>query len=256
MMKRVEIIGVPISVVNMESTIDTIINNMEKAKTSYICVSNVHTTVMARENDEYRKVIANSFLTLPDGKPLSVIAKKKGFMEIEQVRGVDLMKQIFSKEGYNHYFYGNTQENLNILINTLAKEYQNLNIVGYEPSIFKELTNSELFQLSERVKESKADFLWVGLGAPLQEIFCERIKGTTDAIPIGVGGAFNVLAHIVPDAPQIMKKLGLEWVYRLTREPKRLFKRYFLTNIKFICYLIGDNKGNERNNSYNKDSNY
>lgn len=239
--KRVEIIGVPISAVNMEQTLTLLSEQLEQAKRSYVCVSNVHTTVMAIEDPAYLKVQTESFLTLPDGKPLSVIGRRYGFVNMEQVRGVELMQRLFSDEKYKglrHYFYGNTRQNLDALIEALHREYPDLAIVGQEPSVFRELTDDECEALAQRVRASEADFLWVGLGAPRQEIFCARIKGMTGAVPVGVGGAFNVLAHIVPDAPDWMRRCSLEWFYRFIKEPRRLFKRYFVTNGKFLWYLV------------------
>ena len=241
--QRVKIIGVPISAVNMEQALDLLENNLEQAKKSYVCVSNVHTTVMAHDDPRYWKVQAESFLTLPDGKPLSVIGRKRGFPQMEQVRGVELMQRLFSDIKYRrfrHYFYGNTSENLQALINALKTDYPGMNIVGYEPSVFRELKDSEYADLAERVRAAGADFLWIGLGAPRQEYFCARIQGITGAVPIGVGGAFNVLAHIVPDAPAWMRRLSLEWFYRFLKEPGRLFKRYFVTNTKFLWNLVVD----------------
>ena len=239
--ERVKIIGVPISALNMDQTLALLTDNLEDAKRSYICVSNVHTTVMAHEDPDYWRVQAGSFLTLPDGKPLSVVGRHKGYPQMEQVRGVELMERLFTDSrffGKHHYFYGNRKENLETLIAVLKQEHPQLSIVGYEPSVFRELSDVEYEQLAQRVRDSGADFLWVGLGAPRQEIFCARLQGMTGAVPIGVGGAFNVLAHIVPDAPAWMRKLSLEWFYRFIKEPRRLFKRYFVTNGKFLWYLL------------------
>lgn len=243
--QRVKIIGVPISVVDMEQTLALLMNHLEQAKKSYICVSNVHTTVLAHEDPSYCRVQEESFLTLPDGKPLSVAGQRKGYQQMQQVRGVELMERLFSDSRFQnmrHYFYGNKTENLETLIGVLKEEYPQLSIVGWEPSVFRELSDEECRELAERVRASGADFLWVGLGAPRQEIFCARIQGMTGAVPIGVGGAFNVLAHIVPDAPAWMRKLSLEWFYRFLKEPRRLFKRYFVTNGKFIWYLLMSRK--------------
>lgn len=237
MSERIEILGVPVSTGNMQMVLNELEEHLEEAKRSYICVSNVHTTVMAHENPAYRKVQAESFLTLPDGKPLSVQGKKYGAALMEQVRGVDLMQELFRRREQNHYrhfFYGNTREKLETLIETLKKDYPGLEIAGWEPSLFRELETQELEELAARVKRSGADFLWVGLGAPRQEFFCYELQGKTGAVPVGVGGAFNVLAHIVPDAPAWMQRHSLEWLYRFYKEPRRLFKRYFVTNTKFM----------------------
>ncbi len=240
-MKRVNIIGVPTSITKTNDAIDYITNNLEKAKESYICVSNVHTTVMAKEDSSFNKILADSFLTLPDGKPLSIVAKLKGCKDIGQVRGVDLMETLFSDNDlYKHYFYGNTKENLELLIKNLKVNYPKLKIAGYRESVFRELSDDEFNNLVTEIKGTGADFLWIGLGAPKQECFAYKIKGKTGALAIGVGGAFNVLAGVVPDAPKIFRMLSLEWLFRLIMEPKRLFKRYFTTNLKFIYYVLSN----------------
>lgn len=238
--ERVKIIGVPISAVNMESCIENIFTNLEQIKGDYICVSNVHTTVMAHDNPEYMKVQSESYMSVPDGKPLSVVGRKT-CPDMDRVTGPDLMRRIFEEsktKELRHFFYGNTQENLDVLVKVLKEEYPWLNIVGYEPSVFRDMTEEEENQLAERINSTMPDFVWVALGAPRQEIFCHKMKGQINGLMVGVGGAFNVLAHIVPEAPRWMQNLSLEWLYRLIQEPKRLFKRYLVTNSKFIFYLI------------------
>ena len=122
------------------------------------------------------------------------------------------------------------------MIEKIKKNYPDLKICGYEPSIFRELTDEEVKELADRINNSEADFVWIGIGAPRQEILMNRMKGTTNSVMTGVGGAFNILAGLVNDAPMWMQKKGLEWFYRLLKDPKRLFKRYLVTNSKFIWY--------------------
>ena len=100
------------------------------------------------------------------------------------------------------------------------------------------MSKEEENELAARINETRPDFVWVALGAPRQEFFCKRMEGYINGLMIGVGGAFNVLAGIVPEAPMWMQKLSLEWFYRLIQEPKRLIKRYAVTNTKFLWYLI------------------
>lgn len=238
--ERVKIIGVPISAVNMESCIENIFINLEQIKGDYICVSNVHTTVMAHDNPEYMKVQSESYMSVPDGKPLSVVGRKT-YPEMDRVTGPDLMRRVFEeseKKELRHFFYGNTQENLDVLVKVLKEEYPWLNIVGYEPSVFRDMDEDEEAELVERINSFYPDFVWVALGAPRQEIFCAKMKGRINGLMVGVGGAFNVLAHIVPEAPRWMQNLSLEWLYRLIQEPRRLFKRYLVTNSKFIYYWV------------------
>jgi len=237
---RVKIIGVPISAINMDSCINNIFSNLEQIKGDYICVSNVHTTVMAHDNPDYMKVQSESYMSVPDGKPLSLIGRKV-YPEMDRVTGPDLMRRLFNGAEFKntrHYFYGNTKENLDILIETLKKDYPWLIIAGYEPSVFREMTEEEEIQLIDRINSSQPDFVWVALGAPRQEIFCAKMKNRINGLMIGVGGAFNVLANIVSEAPQWMQNLSLEWLYRLIQEPKRLFKRYLITNTRFIWLMF------------------
>lgn len=241
--KRVNVIGVPISAVNLEIALDYLDKNFDDIRGNYICASNAHTTVMAHEDKDYLEVQSNSIMSLPDGKPLSVVGKKKGFKDMQKTTGPHFMQSTFTDERFKnkkHYFYGSTEETLNLLIKNVKEKYPNLNICGYEPSIFRELDEKDLNELIERINKSDADFVWVGIGAPRQEKLMYRLKGKTNTIMTGVGGAFNILAGLVNDAPKWMQNVGLEWFYRLIKDPKRLFKRYVVTNTKFIWYNLKD----------------
>lgn len=236
---RAVIIGVPISAVNMDSCVDIVFSDFEKNRGKYICVSNVHTTVMAHDDPEYMKVQSESFLSVPDGKPLSLVGRKQ-FPEMDRVTGPDLMRRIFEESRtrkLRHFFYGNSKENLEKLIDALGRDYPWLHVCGYEPSVFRDMTEQEETELAERINAAKPDFVWVALGAPRQELFCHRLEGRINGLMVGVGGAFNVLAGIVPEAPMWMQKMSLEWLYRFIQEPRRLFKRYAVTNTKFLWYL-------------------
>lgn len=236
--ERVKVIGVPISVINLEIAIEFIERNFDDIRGNYICVSNAHTCVMAHENEDYMKVQSESIMSLPDGKPLSVIGKKKTKNNMSRVTGYDFINKILYDnrfKGKRHYFYGTTQEVLDTMIKKL-KDMYNIEVCGYEPSVFRELTEDEIDELADRVNKSKADFLWVAIGAPRQEILMNRLKGKVNCIMIAVGGVFNILAGKVKNAPKWMQELGLEWFYRFCKEPRRLFKRYLITNSKFIYY--------------------
>lgn len=235
---RVAIIGVPISALNLEEALTYLLDGLKSgvACGHYICVSNVHTTVMAHDDPAYHAIQSNSYLSLPDGKPLSLVGRKT-YTKMGRVSGPDLMREVFSRpefSHYTHYFYGNTAENLAILQNHLLSRYPHLQIGGFEPSTFAPLTTTDEKNLAHRIEMSGAHFVWVGTGAPRQEILCAHLQGKTQAVMVGVGGAFNVIAGIVPEAPLWMQRASLEWLYRLAQEPRRLFKRYLKTNTRFI----------------------
>ena len=238
---RADVIGVPISAVTMEIALSFVAENMDSLGGKYVCASNVHTTVMAREDAHYLTVQSESVMSLPDGKPLSVVGRKNTSCPMEKVTGTHFMQNIFTDSrfsGKRHYFYGTRGNDLEAMIAKVQKDYPELVICGYEPSIFRDLSDEEVEELAGRINESQADFIWVAIGAPRQEILMHRLKGKVNGLMTGVGGAFNILAGRVGDAPMCMQNAGLEWLYRLIKDPRRLFKRYLVTNSKFIWYLI------------------
>ena len=235
--------GVNISAINMEAALNYIKENLTELQGKYICISNVHTTVMSYENDKYRRIQNQAVLALPDGKPLSIVCKKRGFQEVDRVTGPDLMKEIFAcskEQGYTHFFYGSTLETLKLLEENLKRDYQ-LPIAGIYSPPFRRLTEEENKKVVEKINQSHADFIWVGLGAPKQEQWMYEHQNQVHGLMIGVGAGFDYFAGNIKRAPMWMQKCSLEWLYRLLQEPKRLFKRYLITNTKFL-WLIARGK--------------
>ena len=246
-LNRVPVINVPITGTNMSDCIKFLVEHIDELRGEYICVSNAHTSVMAHDDPSYWACQAESVMSVPDGKPLSIIGRKI-IASMDRVTGPDLMREIFEASeqyGWRHYFYGNERKNLDALRDALQKQYPGLEIAGMEPSVFRPLTDNEKHDLSQRIADSGADFAWVALGAPRQEVLMHELKGGPQPLMIGVGGAFNVLAGVVPEAPMWMQNLSLEWLYRLMQEPKRLFKRYLVTNTKFLFYQFTKAKRKE-----------
>lgn len=160
---------------------------------------------------------------------------------MDRVTGPDLMRRIFQEsknQDFRHYFYGTTRENLDNLIEKIKVDYPWINVVGSEASIFRPMTELEERKLVDRINDTNPDFVWVALGAPRQEEFCYRNEGKINGLMIGVGGAFNVVSGVIDEAPRWLQNIGLEWFYRLLKEPRRLYKRYLVTNSRFIKLLI------------------
>ena len=238
--KTCQILGVQIAMTNMSDTVHFLCDHVEKLYGKYVCVSNVHTTVMAYDDVEYRKIQNNAAIVLPDGKPLSVVARMRGYKEAKKVSGPDLMPEIFAlseKKGYTHFFYGSTEDTLRKLVDNLKGKYPKLKIVGAYAPPFRPLTEEEDGNVVQSINDANADFLWVGLGAPKQEIWMAAHEDRVHSVMIGVGAGFDFHAGTVKRAPRWMQKCGLEWFYRLMQDPKRLWKRYLVTNAKFLCYL-------------------
>lgn len=240
---KCNVLGTRIAAINMDTVVKFIKKNLRELNGKYICISNVHTTVMSYEDVSYRKIQNEAVLALPDGKPLSVVCKKRGFPDAERVTGPDLMGEIFKcsrEQGYTHYFYGSTPETLERLKERLEADYQ-LPIAGmYAPS-FRELTEEEDRQAVEQINQAQPDFIWVGLGAPKQERWMYAHRDRVHGLMIGVGAGFDYFAGNIKRAPQWMQKCSLEWLYRLLQDPRRLFKRYLVTNTKFLYLMV---KGN------------
>ena len=237
------ILGVNVAVTNMQDTVNLIIAHIEELRGEFICLSNVHTTVMAEKDEEYRKVQNAAFLALPDGSPLSLIQRLRGFREAEQVAGPDLMPGIFratENTDISHYFYGSTQQTIDALEKNLRARYPGLKIAGMEAPPFRPLSKEEDGAAVRRINESGASIVWVGLGAPKQEKWMYGHQDSINALMLGVGAGFDFHAGTVKRAPGWMRRHYLEWLYRLIQDPRRLWKRYVGTNGKFLLLSVKD----------------
>lgn len=239
-MKVCNILGVNINCINMSFLINMINNEIDRVKGKYITICNVHTTIIANDDVTYRNIQNSAWLRLPDGNPLAIICKKKGYEYTERITGPDFMEEIFKesiRKGYRHFFYGSTDENLNVLSKKLRDKYKGINIVGLYSPPFRELSKEEDEKIINIINDSETDFIWVGLGAPKQEIWMYEHMNKVRGLMVGVGAGFDYHSGALKRAPKWMQKYSLEWLYRLIQEPRRLFKRYLITNFKFI-YLI------------------
>ncbi len=237
------ILGVNIAVTNMQDTIELILSQIDELKGKFICLSNVHTTVMSDKDEEYRKIQNAAFLALPDGSPLALLQRLRGYKGAEQVAGPDLMPALWKateNTGISHYFYGSSQETIDALKAQLQRRYPGLSIAGMEAPPFRPLTKEEDQEAVRKINESGAQIVWVGLGAPKQERWMYEHQSAVNALMLGVGAGFDFHAGTVKRAPAWMRNHYLEWLYRLIQDPKRLWKRYVETNGKFILLSVKD----------------
>lgn len=235
------IMGVDIAAIDMDRLVDYLSRNVKDLSGDYICVSNVHTTVTAYEDQEYCKVQNGGIMAIPDGGPLSSVGKKRGFKNMKRTTGPSLMGEIFNisvAKGYRHYFYGSTDETLEKLYSVLTETYPGIQIAGMYNPPFRPMTEEEDKAIVERINETKPDFVWVGLGAPKQEKWMAAHQGRVNGLMVGVGAGFDYHAGNIERAPEWMQKSNLEWVYRLLQDPKRLFGRYWHTNTRFIWNAV------------------
>lgn len=252
------ILGTKINVTDMAKTVEFITAHLDELKGHYICVSNVHTTVTAYRQPEYREIQNGAVMNIPDGKPLSLVQRRAGFKEAGRVPGPDLMPEIFNisvEKGYRHYFYGSKQETLDALRDKLSEEYPGLNIVGMYSPPFRPMTEEEDRQITEEMNSCKPDFIWVGLGAPKQEKWMAAHDGKVCGVMLGVGAGFDFHAGTIKRAPLWMQEYCMEWLFRIGQDPKRLLGRYLDTNFSFVYYMFKEGiKGKKGIDIMNKDT--
>lgn len=236
-----EILKTRINVTNMGDTINYITSHIDELRGRYICVSNVHTTVMSYENEFYRKIQNSAAMALPDGAPLSIYSRRHGYKDAERVTGPDLMLGLLKADAggrvLHHFFYGSTQQTLEAMGAKIRSEYPKAVIAGMYSPPFRGLSESEDSDITKLINEASPDIIWVGLGAPKQEEFMYHHAGRVNALMIGVGAGFDYLAGNIKRAPKLMQRLSLEWLYRFMQDPVRLWRRYVTTNIKFFRYI-------------------
>ena len=153
---------------------------------------------------------------------------------MERTTGPSYMGKVLELGGYRHYFYGSTEATLEKLYRNITSDYPQSIIVGIYSPPFRPITENEDTAIVERINKAEPDFIWVGLGAPKQEKWMSAHQGKVNGLMVGVGAAFDYYAGNIERAPKWMQNCNLEWVYRLFQDPKRLFKRYLVTNSKFI----------------------
>lgn len=238
-----------INVTTMEKTVAYITEHLEELKGNYICVSNVHTTVMAYRDEHYRMIQNGGAMALPDGQPLSIVSRARGYKNARRVPGPDLMPEIFrlsEKKGYTHYFYGSSEQTLKALEQSIRQTFPDLQIVGMYSPPYREMTQEEDERMIQQINAAAPDFVWVALGAPKQEIWMYEHRDQINALMIGVGAAFDFLGGTVKRAPMWMQKLCLEWVYRIFQDPKRMLPRYLNTNFSFLYHTFQESRQMKR----------
>lgn len=235
------IMGVNIAAINMKWLLEFTDKYLRNLSGDYMCVSNVHTTVMAYDDIRYCEIQNSGVMSIPDGAPLSSIGRRRGCSEMQRTTGPSYMEEVIkggiSKE-YRHFFYGSTEGTLEMMSRKLKKQYPDIQIVGMYSPPFRTITEQEDTQIVDMINQSNADFVWVGLGAPKQEKWMAEHQGKIKGFMIGVGAAFDYIAGNIKRAPQWMQRCNLEWLYRLLQDPRRLLKRYVYTNTKFIWEAV------------------
>jgi N-acetylglucosaminyldiphosphoundecaprenol N-acetyl-beta-D-mannosaminyltransferase len=235
----VNVLGVPLALTDYDATMawmDAMIAHREKG---YICVAATHTIMVCDEDPELREAVLNSSITVPDGQPLVWAMNALGGDLRDRVYGPELMARYCDRaadSGTRMYLYGGRNQGALVqLALNLRQRFPGVKIVGGYSPPFREISELEEDAIVDEINRSKADVVWVGVGAPKQEKWMAALRDRLDApVLVGVGAAFDFHAGLVPQAPEWMQSAGLEWLYRMVQEPRRLAPRYVRYNPRFI----------------------
>ena len=243
MTNKVNVLGIGISVLNLQTALNEIAGAIRARRKGYICVTGVHGVMEAQNDAAFRKILNGAFLCTPDGMPMVWMGKIGGHSEMHRVYGPDLMLDVCAwseKNECRHFFYGGAEGVAKLLAEKLKARFPKLQIAGTFTPPFRALNSEEEKMLAEMVHAARPDIFWVGLSTPKQEKFMAEFLPKLDAtLMIGVGAAFDFHSGRVKQAPRWMQNSGLEWFYRLCHEPKRLAKRYLKNNPLFALKVFG-----------------
>lgn len=244
---RFHVLGVALHAMNLSIATATVLAALRERRKGYVCVTGVHGVSEAQEDAAFRRILNAAFLNTTDGMPLVWLGRRALGPEVERVYGPDLMLEIFratQATGHRHFLYGGAPGVAAELKTKLEARFPGVVIAGTHCPPFRALNAAEEAALIAQVRAARPDIIWVGLSTPKQERFmAEYLPKLDTTLMFGVGAAFDFHAGRVPQAPRWMQRAGLEWFYRMCREPRRLARRYLVNNPLFVARLLGERLG-------------
>ena len=241
-LQRVNVLGVGVSAINLDAALAAISGALASRTKGYVCVTGVHGVMESQRDPALRGILNGAFLNTPDGMPMVWAGKLRGFREMDRVYGPDLMHLVCDwsrQRNYTHFLYGGADGVAPELKRRLEEKFPGLKIAGTYTPPFRALNPGEEAELIRTVGALKPDMIWVGLSTPKQERFMAQYGPKLAAtLMFGVGAAFDFHAGRVRQAPRWMQRSGLEWLFRLGCEPRRLWKRYLKNNPVFAWKIF------------------
>jgi N-acetylglucosaminyldiphosphoundecaprenol N-acetyl-beta-D-mannosaminyltransferase len=239
---RVNILGVGISAINQDYALNQIDGWIQAGRRHYVSVCTVHTVMECQNDSAMRNAVNNAGMATPDGMPLVWLAKRDSEHAVELA-----VCQRSVERRYKHFFYGGAVEVPELLSAELRSQFPGLQVVGTYSPPYRDLTQQEEQEIIAAINQVDPDIIWVGLGTPKQDLWMARHRSTLNApVLIGVGAAFDFHTKRLPQAPLWMQRSGLEWFFRLSREPSRLWYRYLVYNPAFIVSVLRQRLGLRR----------
>jgi len=228
--ERVNVLGVGVNSINLNDAVATIERWIGEGSRNYVCVTGVHGVMESRRDQRLRAIHNEAGMVTPDGMPLVWLLRAFGKSRTERVYGPDLMRlmtAVSSLRGYQQFYYGGAEGIADKLKQVLLHAHPGLDVAGTLCPPFREITSEEDQAIVDAINSTHPDIVWVGLSTPKQEFWMASHLGRIEApVMIGVGAAFDFLAGTKRQAPPWMQRSGLEWLFRLCSEPRRLWRRY------------------------------
>jgi N-acetylglucosaminyldiphosphoundecaprenol N-acetyl-beta-D-mannosaminyltransferase len=235
---HVNVLGVRVSAIDLPGAVRTIAGWITARASSYVCVSGVHGVMESQDDSTLLAIHNRAGLVAPDGMPLVWLGRLDGYRHMQRVYGPDLLLACCAeseRRGWRHFFYGGGDGVADLLSQRMRQRFPALQVVGTYTPPFRPLTELEEADVVHRIREARADIVWVGLSTPKQERWMAAHVGRVDApVLIGVGAAFDFHAGLKRQAPLWMQRSGMEWLFRLASEPTRLWRRYLTNNPRFV----------------------
>ncbi|MGZ8415288.1 MAG: WecB/TagA/CpsF family glycosyltransferase [Gemmatirosa sp.] len=234
------VLGIPLALEGYEAVLAWMDAAIAAGSREYVCVAATHTVMASQEDPELRAAVLGSSLTVPDGQPLVWALRAYGHRLGDRVYGPQLMERACARAartGARIFLYGGRdQQALDDLVRQLRERHPGIVIAGTYKPVYRPLSPDEQREVAGAINAATPDIVWVGLGVPRQEKWMATMRPQLDAaVLVGVGAAFDFLSGTVAQAPSWMQRAGLEWLFRLTREPKRLWRRYARYNPRFVA---------------------
>jgi N-acetylglucosaminyldiphosphoundecaprenol N-acetyl-beta-D-mannosaminyltransferase len=239
--ERVNVLGVGISAVNMTQALEKIDGWISRGEREYVCVCPVHSVMECRRSAQLRAVFNAAGMVTPDGVPIVWVARAGGYRQVSRVYGPDLMLAELDRSDqkhHRHFFYGGGPGVARLLAQRMQARFPNLTVSGILEPPFAPLDQLCTPETAATINDAKPDVVWIGMSSPKQDLWMARMRPLLDApVLIAVGAAFDFHSGTVKQAPLWMQRSGLEWVYRLTTDPRRLWRRYLIDNPWFLWEL-------------------
>ncbi len=236
-----DVIGSAIDVLGWDEALQRLLAWSRERRSRVVCICNVHSVVTARRDPAFAAVLREAELCTPDGAPVAWMLRRQGHADQPRINGPDLMWRYCERAaaaGESIYLYGGTEATLHLLQQRLLAAFPGLRIAGAQSPPFRALQPEEDAAAVAAINASGAGTVWVSLGCPKQELWMQAHRGRVQAVMLGVGAAFDYHAGTIRRAPVWAQRAGLEWLHRLLSEPRRLWKRYLVTNTLFVFSAV------------------